>query len=77
MLDADNSVSSVSPSVLRALDFPSRTQLVSGVGCVERVGQLARQMGANRILLVTDAGIVAAGHAGRVQRSLEAAGLRG
>jgi alcohol dehydrogenase len=73
MSDADNNVS---PSVLRAFDFPSRTQLVSGVGCVERVGQLARVMGANRVLLVTDAGIVAAGHAGRVQRNLEAAGVQ-
>ena len=73
MSDADNNVS---PSVLRAFDFPSRTQLVSGVGSVERVGELAREMGANKVLLVTDAGIVAAGHAGRVQRNLEAAGLR-
>ena len=73
MLDADNNVS---PSVLRAFDFPSRTQLVSGVDSVERVGQLAREMGANKVLLVTDAGIVAAGHAGRVQEYLEAAGLR-
>ncbi len=73
MSEADNNVS---PSVLRAFDFPSRTQLVSGVNSVERVGELARELGANKILLVTDAGIVAAGHAGRVQRNLEAAGLR-
>ena len=66
----------VPPSVLRAFDFPSRTRLVLGVGCVERVGDLAREMGANNVLLVTDAGIVAAGHAGRVQRYLEVAGLR-
>ncbi|MCC6820743.1 MAG: iron-containing alcohol dehydrogenase, partial [Verrucomicrobia subdivision 3 bacterium] len=66
----------VPPSVLRAFDFPSRTRLVLGVGCVERVGDLAREMGANNILLVTDAGIVAAGHAGRVQEYLAAAGLR-
>ena len=73
MSDADNNVS---PSVLRAFDFPSRTQLVLGVGSVERVGELVRGIGAERILLVTDAGIVAAGHAGRVQGNLEAAGLR-
>lgn len=73
MPDADNIVS---PSVLRAFDFPSRTRLVSGVDSVERVGELAREIGAKNILLVTDAGIVAAGHAGRVQRNLEAAGLR-
>jgi alcohol dehydrogenase len=73
MSEADNNVS---PSVLRAFDFPSRTRLVSGVKTVERVGELARQLEANRVLLVTDAGIVAAGHAGRVQMNLEAAGLR-
>ncbi len=73
MSDADNNMS---PSVLRAFDFPSRTRLVSGVGSVERVGDLAKEIGAKNVLLVTDAGIVAAGHAGRVQRNLEAAGLR-
>ncbi len=73
MSDADNNGS---PSVLRAFDFPSRTRLVLGVGSVERVGELVRGIGAERILLVTDAGIVAAGHAGRVRSHLEAAGLR-
>ena len=73
MLDTNNDPS---PSVLRAFDFPSRTRLVFGAGCVARVGEFARETGAKRILLVTDAGIVAAGHAGRVQSSLEAAGLR-
>lgn len=70
---ADNNVS---PSVLRAFDFPSRTRLVSGENSVERIGELAQELGADNILLVTDAGIVAAGHAGRVQKNLEAAGLR-
>ncbi len=40
-----------------------------------RVGELAREYGGRRILLVTDPGIVAAGHAGRIQGCLEAAGL--
>ena len=73
MSDAENNVS---PSGLRAFAFPSPTQLVSGVGSTERVGELARAIGATNFLLVTDAGIVAAGHAGRIQRNLEAAGLR-
>jgi len=64
-----------SPSVLRAFDFPSPTQLITGAGCVEQVGGLARGLGAQRVLLVTDAGIVAAGHADRVRKSLAAAGL--
>ena len=64
MSDANNNLP---PPVLRAFDFPSRTRLVSGVDSVTRVGELARAIGATAVLLVTDAGIVAAGHAGRVQ----------
>jgi alcohol dehydrogenase len=43
---------------------------------VDRVGELARELGAKKVLLVTDPGIVAAGHADRAQRSLQAAGLQ-
>ena len=58
------------------IDFPSYTKLVFGAGSVARVGEFGRETGAKKVLLVTDAGIVAAGHAGRVQSFLEAAGLR-
>ncbi len=61
---------------LTPIDFPSRTRLVFGAGVVTQVGAIARELGAKKILLVTDAGIVAAGHAGQVIASLEAAGLR-
>lgn len=53
----------------------TRTRVVHGAGCSAGVGELARELGARRILLVTDAGIVAAGHAGKIETSLEAAGL--
>ena len=66
----------VPPSDLRAFDFQSRTRVVQGAGCVERVGELARALGARHTLLVTDAGIVAAGHAAHVIGFLETAGLR-
>jgi len=59
-----------------SFDFQQRTRVVTGAGSVNRVGELACELGAKKILLVTDAGIVAAGHAGRVQKNLEAAGLR-
>ena len=58
-----------------SFDFPARTRLVFGVGAVNRVGALARELGGSRILLVTDPGIVAAGHAERVAGLLEHAGL--
>lgn len=57
-------------------DLQTRTRVVFGVGSVTQVGALARELGAKQALLVTDAGIVAAGHAGRVITSLETAGLR-
>ena len=66
----------VTPSGLRAFEFQSRTRVVQGAGCVERVGELARELGARHALLVTDAGIVKAGHAARVLGQLEDAGLR-
>jgi alcohol dehydrogenase len=57
-------------------DFQPRTRVVFGVDAVERVGELVRELGAKKILVVTDPGIVKAGHAGRVERLLTAAGLR-
>lgn len=57
-------------------DHQPRTRLVFGVDSVERAGELAREVGAKKVLLVTDPGIVAAGHAERVQGILEAAGLQ-
>ena len=60
---------------LPSFDFQPRTRLVFGAGSVDRVGELAAELGAAKALLVTDAGIVAAGHAAKVQASLQAAGL--
>lgn len=71
-----NAEHDVTPSGLTAFEFQSRTRVVQGAGCVKRVGELARALGARHALLETDAGIVAAGHAARVQRPLEDAGLR-
>jgi alcohol dehydrogenase len=39
-----------------------RSRVVFGPGSLERVGELAREAGAARVLLVTDPGVVAAGH---------------
>src|ERR1039457_4575224 len=61
---------------LTALDYQPRTRVVFGVNSIERVGELAKSLDARRILLVTDRGIVAAGHAGRVRALLVAAGLQ-
>jgi alcohol dehydrogenase len=56
-------------------DHEPRVRLVFGPGSSMRAGQLARDYGARRVLLVTDPGLIAAGHAGHMQGYLEAAGL--
>ena len=64
------------PDGLLPFDYQSRTRLVFGVNSVERAGELAREIGAQKILLVTDPGIVAAGHAERVERLFASAGVK-
>ncbi|MFN0067365.1 MAG: iron-containing alcohol dehydrogenase [Limisphaerales bacterium] len=60
---------------LAAFDKQPRTRLIFGRGTVGRVGELARELGGRRVLLVTDPGLVRAGHAGRVQDLCAKAGL--
>src|ERR1039457_477154 len=62
-------------AALAAFDYQPRTRVVFGVNSVERVGELTKSLDAKRVLLVTDSGIVSAGHAGRVQALLQAAGM--
>jgi alcohol dehydrogenase len=45
--------------------------MVFGVGCVDKLGEIARELAAKRVLLVTDPGIVRAGHADRVTAILK------
>jgi alcohol dehydrogenase len=54
-----------------SFDFQPRTRLIFSVNAVERVGELAAELAAKRVLLVTDPGIVSAGHAARVIELLE------
>lgn len=53
----------------------SRTRLEFGPGFISRLGDSARQIGGSNILLVTDRGIVKAGHARLAMASLQAANL--
>jgi alcohol dehydrogenase len=61
---------------LAAFDHSPRTRLVFGEDASEKIGELARELGGRRALLVTDKGIVAAGHAGRACGFIAAAGLQ-
>ena len=51
------------------------TRVVFGPGSVSGVGELSRELGGNRALIVTDPGIADAGHAEWVMSSLSASGL--
>src|SRR5581483_1669554 len=57
-------------------DFNPRTRLIFGVDTVARVGELAVELSAKKVLLVTDPGIVSAGHAAKVIALLEAQHLK-
>jgi alcohol dehydrogenase len=56
-------------------DFRPRTRIVFGRDRVDDVADMVREIGGRRVLLVTDPGLVAAGHAGRVAGVLREAGL--
>jgi alcohol dehydrogenase len=64
------------PVNLASFDFRPRTRVMFGPGAVNHVGNLARALPATKVLLVTDSGIVSAGHAARVQQLIEAAGIQ-
>src|ERR1043166_6831345 len=63
------------PSVLPPFDYQPRTRLVFGLNSVEHAGELARGLGAEVFLIVTDPGIVTAGHAERLEHILQSCGL--
>ena len=54
--------------------FEARTRILAGPGRVNEIGAPARALG-RRALLVTEPPLVAAGHAGAVERALRNAGL--
>jgi alcohol dehydrogenase len=54
-----------------SFDFHPQTRVVFGPGSLRRLGELARELGGSRILLVTDPGLEAAGHPQRALASLQ------
>jgi alcohol dehydrogenase len=55
--------------------FSAPTRLVVGPGSIHRLGELARELGATRVLVTSDPGIVEFGHTADGLESLRAAGL--
>ncbi len=66
---------SVESEALSDFDFQPRTRVIFGAGSLERVGDLSRELGGERIFLVTDKGLKDVGHEDRCLESLQAAGL--
>lgn len=57
------------------IDYRLRTRIVAGPGAIEKLGELARELGAQRALVVSDPGVVAAGLFEAGCRSLSEAGV--
>lgn len=55
--------------------YNSRPKMVFGPGALGALGALARELGGTRVLVVSDPGIVGAGHVARAVGSLTGAGL--
>lgn len=53
----------------------SGVKVAFGAGNLKQLGKIARELGATRVLLVSDPGIVAAGHSDRAMKSLRDAGI--
>src|SRR5262245_52801865 len=64
------------PAVIQSFDFSPLNRVLFGPGSLARLGEVARDLGGLRVLLVTDPGLEAAGHPQRAMKYLEAAGLR-
>lgn len=60
---------------LRPFEREGKTRLVYGPGALARLPELVRGLGGRRVLLVSDRGLVAAGHAPRAGELLRAAGV--
>lgn len=63
------------PGGILGFDLQPRTRIVYGLGVLERLGELTRELPARRVLVVTDPGIAAAGHLERALAILKEAGV--
>ena len=74
-LDAPRRSDAFDIDALAAFDFDPRTRVVFGAGTIARLGELTRELGGSRVLVVTDDGIERAGHVAKAVSSLREAGL--
>ncbi|HEX8000912.1 MAG TPA: iron-containing alcohol dehydrogenase [Pyrinomonadaceae bacterium] len=60
---------------MESFDFQSRTRVVFGTGALARLGELARELGFRRSLLVADSGLLDCGYIDEALRLLSKAGI--
>ncbi len=63
------------PESLSHFESPPSPHLVFGNDSVEKISRMVGELGGTKVLLVTDPGIVTAGHAGRVAQALATEGI--
>ncbi len=61
--------------MVKPFEFAARTRVVFGGGSLSRLGELARELGFRRTLLVSDPGLLASGHPERARQALTSAGV--
>ena len=57
------------------MQITTEIRVLTGDGSIDRLGELARELGFGRTLLVADAGLARAGHLAHAHASLESAGV--
>jgi alcohol dehydrogenase len=60
---------------MNSFDFQLRTRIVSGMDSLVSLGELAVELGARRALVISDPGVIAAGHTRRGMNALRSAGV--
>src|SRR6201988_995997 len=60
---------------MTAFDYQPRTRIVYGAGSLRRLGDLSRELGFRRSLLVADRGMLQAGYVAAALVALDAAGV--
>jgi len=63
------------PDASAGFEFRAATRLVVGPGAIAKLGQLARELGATRVLVASDPGVVRAGHTAAGLDALAASGI--
>lgn len=60
---------------MKSFDFQPRTRLIFGAGTIGQLGNVAKELGFRRTLLVADHGLVASGHVDEAVTPLQEAGI--